>query len=41
MVIFIFVSYVFELFFLLDKKNESDIWLVKMGYIVMFFYNYK
>lgn len=39
--IFIFVSYVFELFFLLDKKNESDIWLVKMGYIVMFFYNYK
>lgn len=39
--IFIFVSYVFELFFLLDKKNESDIWLVTMGYIVMFFYNYK
>lgn len=39
--IFIFVSYVFELFFLLDKKNESDTWLVKMGYIVMFFYNYK
>lgn len=39
--IFIFASHVSESFFSSDKKNESDTWLVKMGHIVMFLYNYK